>query len=40
MQSFSRDPLPVDAGHPRMTAVDVAALLGGVSEGQVPGCGL
>ena len=37
MQSFSRDPLPGDGGHPRTTAVSVADLLGGVIEGQVPG---
>jgi len=37
MQSFSRDLLPGDGGHPRMTAVAVSGLLGGVSEGQVPG---
>jgi hypothetical protein len=37
MQSFSRDPLPGDGGHPRTTAVSVAGLLGGVIEGQVPG---
>ena len=36
MQSFSRDLLPGDGGHPRMTAVAVSGLLGGVSEGQVP----
>jgi hypothetical protein len=37
MQSFSRDPLPGDGGHPRTTAVSVADLLGGVIEGQVSG---
>ena len=35
MQSFSRDPLPVDAGHPRATAVAVADFRGGVSEGHL-----
>ena len=37
LQSFSRDPLAVDGGHLRTTAVAVAGLLGGVMEGQVPG---
>jgi hypothetical protein len=32
MQSFSRDPLPVDAGHLRTTAVAVAEFLSGVNE--------
>jgi hypothetical protein len=32
MQSFSRDPLPVNAGHLRTNAVAVAEFLNGVSE--------
>jgi len=36
MPSFSRHPLPVDAGHLRTTAVVNADLLKGFGEGQVP----
>jgi hypothetical protein len=36
MPSFSRDPLPVHAGHLRTTAVANADLLDCFSEGQVP----
>lgn len=36
MQSFSRDPVPVDGCQPRTTAVAVADFLGGLNEGQVP----
>jgi len=35
MQSLSRHPLPVDAGHLRTTAVANADLLEGFGEGQV-----
>jgi hypothetical protein len=36
-RSFNRDPLPLEAGHLRTTAVAVADFLGGVSEGQISG---
>ena len=36
MESFSRDPVPVDGCQPRTTAVAVADFLGGLNEGQVP----
>jgi len=36
-RSLNRDPLPLEAGHLRTTAVAAADFLGGVSEGQVSG---